>query len=124
MLFSIDGKLITSIPKRRMAFFDSMMNNLNKQDPKAYINVAEALNEYIDSVPKDNPIFSSFVPGSDWTGTPYQPLYFACNQNKEHSGWLFGLILWQIMINRSDSWIFKPSDKDDDILGTTYFRKN
>jgi len=121
MLYSIDGREITDIPGRRRANFDTWVGNLAPAD---YDDVRRAINEYVDGVPTDKPFNSSFVPGNNWTGTPYQPLYNACQRNEEHSGWFFGLILWQVMIDHSDDWFFKPSDKDDGILGTVYWRRN
>lgn len=121
MLYSIGGKRIEGIPRQRRESFDAWMKNLKKDD---YDKVREAINEYVDGVPTDKPFNSSFVPGNDWTDTPYEPLYYACNQNQEHSGWFFGLILWQVMIDHSEDWVFKPSDQDDDILGTIYWQRN
>ncbi|MBN2271028.1 MAG: hypothetical protein JXN61_10460 [Sedimentisphaerales bacterium] len=120
MLFSIDGKKITGIPRRRRAHFGIWRDNLSDSDYEA---VVEAINAYVDSVPPDKPFVSSFIPGHDWEGTVYEPLYLACGRSKEQSGWFFGLIVWQVMIDRPDKWIFKPLDKEEDVLGTTYWRK-
>ena len=121
MLYSIDGKEMTGIPRQRRESFETWMRNLSEDD---YNKVVETLNEYVDRVPTDKPFNSSFVPGSDWTNSPYQPLYIACNQNQEHSGWFFVLILWKVMIDHSEDWLFKPSDQEDDIPGTVYWRRN
>lgn len=120
MLFSIDGKEITGIPRKRRADFNRWRANLSDADYEA---VVEAINEYVDEVPPDEPFVSSFIPGSDWTDTVYQPLYIACGQSAEQGGWFFGLIVWQVMIDRDEEWVFKPADKEDDVLGTTYWRK-
>jgi hypothetical protein len=89
-----------------------------------YENVVEAINNFIDKVPLDKPFVSSLIPGNNWAGTAYEPLYIACGQSKEKSGWFFGLIVWQVMINRPEDWMFKIADKEgDEILGTTYWRK-
>lgn len=121
MLYSIDDKLITDIPRRRQADFNAWLSNLVDSD---YDAVVDAINEYVDGVPPDKPFVSSFIPGSDWTGTVYQPLYIACGQSEEQSGWFFGLIVWKVMIDREEDWMFKLADKEDDILGTTYWRRN
>jgi hypothetical protein len=121
MLYSIDSdKPIIDIPKRHKKSFNLWRRNLSNGN---YDIVIESIRKYIDAVPKDKPFVSSYIPGPDWTNTPYQPLYIACNRNQEHSGWFFGLIVWQVIIDHPDNWLFKPSDKDDDILGTTYWRK-
>ena len=121
MLYSIDDKQITNIPRRRQEQFDAWRNNLTDSDYEA---VVDAINEYVDAVEQDKPFVSSFIPGSDWTDTVYQPLYIACNRSVEQSGWFFGLIVWQVMIDHEQEWVFKPADSDDDVLGTTYWRRN
>jgi len=121
MLFPIRGKQITDIPRRQRADFKAWRENLADYDYDAVVN---AINEYVDAVPEDKPFVSSFIPGSDWTDTVYQPLYLACGQSKEQSGWFFGLIVWQVMIDHEEEWVFKISDKEDDVLGTTYWRRN
>lgn len=121
MLYSIDGKQITEIPRRRREQYSIWLTNLANSDYQA---VREAINAYVDAVPQDKPFVSSFIPGRDWTGTVYEPLYFACGQSEEQSGWFFGLIVWQVMINHPEEWVFKISDKEDDVLGTTYWRRN
>jgi len=121
MLFSIDDKPITDIPLRRQDQFNIWRSNLANAD---YERVVEAINKYVDAVPLDKPFVSSFIPGNSWAGTVYEPLYLACGQSEEQSGWFFGLIVWQVMIDRPEDWMFKVSDKEgDDVLGTTYWRK-
>ena len=121
MLFPIRGKQITDIPRRRRADFKAWRENLADSDYEA---VVEAINEYVNAVPQDKPFVSSYIPGHDWTDTVYEPLYIACGRSIEQSGWFFGLIVWQVMINRDDKWYFKLADKDgDDVLGTTYWRR-
>ena len=121
MLYSIDDKEITGIPRRRLADFKAWRDNLANSDYEA---VVEAINKYVDAVPPDKPFVSSYIPGSDWTGTVYEPLYIACGQSVEQAGWFFGLIVWQVMIDHEEEWVFKLADKEDDVLGTTYWRKN
>lgn len=121
MLFSIDGKQITDIPRRRQTDFNAWRNNLADSDYEA---VVDAINEYVNAVEQDKPFVSSFIPGSDWTDTVYQPLYIACGRSVEQAGWFFGLLVWQVMIGHEEDWVFKPADSDDDVLGTTYWRKN
>lgn len=121
MLFSIDGKQITDIPRRRQADFSVWRDNLADSDYEA---VVEAINEYVNAVPQDKPFVSSYIPGHDWTDTVYEPLYIACGRSIEQSGWFFGLIVWQVMIDHEEEWVFKLADKEDDVLGTTYWRRN
>ncbi len=123
MLYALYGgnvKQITDIPRNRRAFFNTMIRNLSDDD---YAKIIDALNKYFDEVEKVG--VSSFVPGSDWTGTVYEPIYYACNENVEYSGYFFGLILWKVMIERPDYWGFDSAKGhfiNREIRGTIYFR--
>ena len=122
MLFSIDSnEPIRSIPRRRQEQFNIWRRALDNSDYEA---VVEAINEYVNAVPQDKPFVSSYIPGHDWTDTVYEPLYIACGRSIEQSGWFFGLIVWQVMIDHEEEWVFKLADKEDDVLGTTYWRRN
>jgi len=123
MLYAVDGdkeKKITDIPRARRAFFNAMMRNLSEDD---YSKIVDVLNDHFDNVEEVE--VSSFVPGSDWTNTPYEPIYYACNENVENAGFLFGLILWKVMIERPDHWGFISAVdrfEDKEIKGKIYFR--
>jgi hypothetical protein len=121
MLFSIDGKQITDIPRRRQADFSVWRGNLADSDYEA---VLEAIYEYVNAVPQDKPFVSSYIPGHDWTDTVYEPLYIASGRSVEQSGWFFGLIVWRAMIDHEEEWAFKLADKEDDVLGTIYWRRD
>jgi hypothetical protein len=74
----------------------------------------------MDRISGDKILTSSWIPGSDWNGTPYQIIYEkACQGNKEHSAWFFGLILWDVMMRHPDIWSFAKSVH---VKGTTYFK--
>jgi len=121
MLFTIEGKEIEGIPHRRQRDFNAWRRNLSDSDYQAAV---DEIKKYVDAVLPDKPFVSSFIPGSDWRGTVYDPLFIACGRSKEQAGWFFGLIVWQVIIDHEDEWMFKPADEDDDILGTTYWRSN
>lgn len=67
---------------------------------------------------------SSWIPGDDWTGTVYDPIYQkACNRDPIASGKCFGLFLWVVLKNHSDVWGFGRYEKDGiPIRGLTYFK--
>ncbi len=118
MLYNLNGEEMTYMPHQEE--YDLRRANLSDED---YYRVVDAINDYIDN---SNGVFaSSFIPGADWTDTPYQPLYLACNQSKEQSAMFFGQIVWQVVMDRDDEWLFKPPDMDaDGIQGTTYWRRD
>ncbi len=119
MLYSIDGKEITDIPHRRQGQWNQWLENIPDTD---YDVIFDAINEYVN----DQDCFtSSFIPRDIWGDEPCQPLLNVCNQSDEQAGFFFGLIVWQAVIDRDDEWVFKLADKDgDDVLGTTYWRRN
>lgn len=117
MLFSIDGKKIHSIPKSRKVSFNGWIKKLSESD---YNGIYNGINSYFD---EKEVVISSYIPGKDWTGTVYQPIYEACNQDQQNAAFFFGLIVWSVVIERNDTWYFKPSDQDfDDVMGMTYFQ--
>lgn len=67
---------------------------------------------------------SSWIPGSDWTGTVFQPIYEkACKKSKEAAAEVFGLILWAVLSDRDDAWGFVRYEEGSvPIKGMTYFK--
>lgn len=115
MLYSIDGHLMKSIPHRdEYLIWRDRLKKVEKLQP-----IIDELNSRIDQ--SNNVLTSSWIPGSDWTNTVYQPIYeVACNYNEEHSAFCFGLILWEVFMEREDEWYFH---KSENIRGITYFKK-
>lgn len=64
------------------------------------------------------------MPGSDWTGTVWQPIYTdACTYNKDAARLCFGIFVWEAFMNHPKDWSFVPHATDDiPIQGKTYFR--
>jgi len=67
---------------------------------------------------------SSWIPGNDWSGTPFMPIYEkACLLNEEQAAMCFGLMLWETLMEREEWWGFgRYSLGGVDIGGMTYFR--
>ena len=67
---------------------------------------------------------SSWIPGSDWGPTPFQPIYEkACRYDEESAAMCFGLFLWQVLMEREDVWGFLKCERDGiPIRGMTYFK--
>jgi hypothetical protein len=121
MLWAIDGgrlKQIEDIPHQ-----DNYSRLLSSLSKKEYEDIYETLNNKIET----NEVHtSSWMPGHNWNGTVYEPIYTkAANNNRELSGLLFGIIVWVIMMERDDYWSFGRYKKGDvDIKGMTYFKIN
>ena len=67
---------------------------------------------------------SSWMPGSDWTGTVWEPIYTnACQYDTVAAGLCFGLFVWEAFMGHSAAWSFGRYEKDGiPIQGMTYFR--
>ena len=66
---------------------------------------------------------AGWMPGADWTGTPYQAIYDACGRDVEESGKSFGLIVWKVFEKRPETWASAHGMKDgQEIRSRTYFR--
>ena len=64
------------------------------------------------------------MPGSDWTDTPFQPLYEkAARRSHTGAAKLFGLLVWSVFMDHPDRWGSGRYQKDGrDIGSRTYFK--
>jgi hypothetical protein len=117
MLFAIDSETeITTIPhptdyKRwRKGLID-----------REYNAVLRELNKRIDGSEIQT---SSWIPGANWAGTVFDPIYSrACNFDERAAAKFFGLIVWDAFLRHSDWWAFGRYEKDGTpIEGLTYFK--
>lgn len=116
MLWSFDrDERVERLPHERE--FWAWRKNLSDTD---YERVVEAINEAIGD---DDVSTAGWLPGHDWTGTPYEPLYYACGQSREQAGQFFGLIVFKLLMDREDrAWGFGRYEKAGvPISSMTYF---
>lgn len=73
-------------------------------------------------------ITMSWVPGADWTNTPYQPIYNAISQRfapdiaTEYAAKFLGLLFMDVAIRRKEKWGFNHYERaGKPIKGRTYF---
>ena len=116
MLFSFDkNEYVTKMPHKKE--YDRWRKNLSDAD---YRKTVDEINRMADESDVNT---AGWMPGSDWSGTVYEPLYDACNCNKVQAGLFFGLIVFEALMNRSDTWGFGRYEKDGiPIRSMTYFR--
>ena len=121
MLYSIpDMKRIDRVPHG--ADYRGWLAALDRVDPGAYRRICDELNSRFDAREVDT---SSWIPGSDWTGTVWEPIYRACGEDHVTAGLFFGLIVWQVVMDREDCWSFGRYEKEGvPIRGMTYFHIN
>jgi hypothetical protein len=78
------------------------------------------INEMVDG---DRIHTSSWMPGRNWTGTPFQAIYEASGRDQEEAAKNFGLIIWKVFEERPESWASAHGMHDGrEIRGRTYFR--
>jgi len=67
---------------------------------------------------------AGWLPGSDWTGTPFEPIYTkAAARNYDLSAKMFGQMVWYTIMKRPERWASERFEKDGvDIGSRTYFR--
>jgi len=80
--------------------------------------------EILNKIHGDEIATAGWIPGSDWTDTPYQPIYEkACHNDEEQSGKCFGLIVWVTLMEHPDYWSFGRYELNSiPIQSMTYFK--
>ena len=118
MLYTIDNppRMITDIPHHDQ--YQIWRNRLT--DPQFDAICAE-IRGRIDG---DEVITAGWIPGNDWTGTVWEPIYTdACQRDVVASGYCFGLIVWVMMQEHPDAWAFGRYEVNNvEIRSLTYFR--
>ena len=75
---------------------------------------------------KKNPevVTSSWLPGQDWTNTPFQAIYENATRYDEiAAAKCFGLMLWEFFMEHPEAWSFGHYELNEvPIEGLTYFR--
>ena len=119
MLYSIpEMKRIRDVPHH--SDYQRWVTQLNHIDPQALQRIRDALDGRFDTQDVDT---SSWIPGADWSETVFEPIYLACGQDETAAGLFFGLIVWQVVMDREDYWSFGRYEKGGvPIRGMTYFR--
>jgi hypothetical protein len=126
MLYIFNGKTkkeITELPHYVMNNYNAWSKNLSVAD---LTKVYKAFDEIFDAAVANSEksiVTAGWVPGNDWTNTPYYPLYVACGKNKEASGLFFGLLMFKyVMEEREENWILYNNIQVNgrDIKSNTY----
>ena len=117
MLYSVDTQsYITTIPHQ--GDFNVWRSHLSREDYDAIFA------ELASRIESDEIHTSSWIPGSDWTDTVFEPIYTtACRRDQEAAAKFFGLILWAVLLEHEDVWGFGRFERDGvPIQGMTYFK--
>lgn len=119
MLIDIDkDKVIDSVPFQ--GEFDVLSRRLSAAEFDAMVT---RINELID-VSGAEIATAGWLPGSDWTGTPFEPIYTkAARGDFDRSAMFFGQLVWCAVMRRPEAWGSGRYQLDGkDISSRTYFR--
>ncbi len=119
MLYSVpDLKRLEHVPHGHE--YQRWRERLDHIAPLAYDRIHGELDSRFETREVDT---SSWIPGSDWTGTVFQPIFHACGEDETAAALFFGLLVWQVVMDREDCWSFGRYEKEGiPIRGLTYFR--
>jgi hypothetical protein len=118
MIYSIEHcKIISKLPHERE--FKAWGKRISDND---YNVIIDDLNKKIDG---DEIHTAGWMPGHDWTGTIFEPIYHACGKNINTAALFFGLIVFKVFMERNDYWSCGRYEKDGKpIRSMTYFKIN
>ena len=117
MLWDVyNNKEITRIPHKRE--HDICMSRLSDCE------IQGIKDEILRRIDGDEIATAGWIPGSDWTDTPFHPIYEkACLLDEEASGKCFGLLVWVTLMEHEDYWGFGRYEiKDVPMESMTYFK--
>ena len=114
----MSGKPITSVP-----YGNEYRDFMSRLSADEIARAKQALNDMIDG---DEIHTAGWMPGRDWSDTPFDPIYQkAARQSFEASARCFGLMVWEVFMERPETWTSGRFEKNGEAIGSrTYFRTN
>lgn len=67
-----------------------------------YQVIIDELNRRIDENPEVHT--AGWIPGHNWDGTVFYPIYLACNKDKIAAAKFFGIIVFAVFMDRPERW--------------------
>jgi hypothetical protein len=112
------GRVLTSVPYSRE--FEALRKRLSERE---FDGMVARINELIEEAGSEIAT-AGWLPGSDWTGTPFEPIYTkAAREDFGRSAMFFGQLVWFAVMNRPERWGSGRYQLDGrDIGSRTYFR--
>ncbi len=119
MLMDIESSgLIETVPYQ--SAYKAWRDSLDRTSPAAFDEIHAELTRRFSGTDIDT---SSWIPGSDWSGTVFEPIYIACGLDQTAAAKFFGLIVWQVVIDMPNCWASGHYELHGvPIKGRTYFR--
>ena len=119
MLIDVDtGRPIQTVPYQRE--FDLLRRRLSDEE---FEGIVDRINELIDDAGGEIAT-AGWLPGSDWTDTPFAPIYTkAARGDFVRSALFFGQLVWFAIMRRPEEWGSGRYEVNGrDIGSRTYFR--
>jgi hypothetical protein len=129
-----DIREMRDVGVKRRDEFNYWQRSLEQSNQGAEDRIRDAINATVDGKLAQHGwtnecwFCSSFLPGPDWTETPYQPIYdFMVERYGEEPAWnqsrlFFGLLVKDVMIRRPEHWLCYKVPEDEEMeKGTNYF---
>jgi hypothetical protein len=68
-------------------------------------------------------VTTSWLPGADWTNTPFEPIFAkAAKRSETQAAQCFGLFVQEVFLHRPETWTSEHFEKDGvPLTGRTYF---
>jgi hypothetical protein len=113
--FLENDEVVERIPRRKD--FELIESRLS---PSEFNSIVESLDHQIEGKEIHT---AGWMPGNDWTGTPYQVLHEkAAHFDQGLAGRMFGLMVFYAFMQRPEVWITGRFEKDGEPIGSrTYF---
>lgn len=119
MLIDIDRqRRINRVPYQRD--FDAVRRRVSEGEFEAMVaRVNELINEAGGEIAT-----AGWLPGSDWTGTVFAPIYTkGTNRDFDRAAMFFGQLVWYAVMQRPEAWGSGRYQLDGKEIGSrTYFR--
>lgn len=115
MLFdALTGKKLERVPYKEN--YEKLLELGAKLDP-----ARKALNDMIEG---DEIHTAGWMPGKNWNNTPFQIIHDeAARGHEQTAAKLFGLLVFEVFMDRDEEWYTLRAEKDGDPIGSrTYFR--
>lgn len=112
----MSGQPITQVP-----YASEYRKWMARMTPAEIADIHAELNAKIDGTEIQT---AGWMPGADWTHTAFQPIYEkAARYNTDIAARCFGLMVWDVFMQRPEKWTSGRFEKDGEPIGSrTYFQ--
>lgn len=112
----MSGKPLSSVP-----FGEQYREYLSRMTPDEVAAIKSRLHEMIEGTEIQT---AGWMPGRDWSDTVFEPIYFkAAKRSYEQPAKCFGLMVWEVFMERPERWTSGRFEKDGEAIGSrTYFQ--